>query len=216
MKYLKEFLQPISADYDRKTLILSGAAFLVTVVFAVYNGFLGSRYSSLWHGSVCIYYILLSLLRGILIAEDRGIRRSGIEDRGEAARRVFLATHAILLLLNAALVVPIALMARFEKPVEMTLIPAIAMAAYTMFRVVSASLHFKKKEKSGDLLVRELRTVDLIDALFSLMTLQNTLIVINDRGVDGAMRTLAAATSAVILAVILTISVRSMIRGARP
>ncbi len=211
MDNLKKFVKKTCSDYDRKTLSLSKVAFLITIVFAVYNGFLGLKYSSLWHGSICIYYVLLSLLRGILIAEDQRIIKNKSEKREEINRKVYLASHAILLLLNLSLVVPISLMAKFEKPVGMTLIPAIAMAAYTTFRIVFASIHYKWKEKSENLLVKELRTIDLIDALLSLMTLQNTLIVINNRGINHAMKLLPIVTSAIMLVIIVSISIRSFV-----
>ena len=45
--------------------------FAVTVAFALYNGILGAIYASIWHGSICLYYLLLSALRGILLSAVR-------------------------------------------------------------------------------------------------------------------------------------------------
>jgi len=65
-------------------------SFAATVLFAFYNGGLGIRYSSLWHGSICIYYILLSLLRGILLAAERKAGKKERELSENYRKRVFL------------------------------------------------------------------------------------------------------------------------------
>ena len=36
---------------------------LVTVLFALYNGFLGLYHGSIWYGTICLYYLLLAVLR---------------------------------------------------------------------------------------------------------------------------------------------------------
>jgi len=215
MNPLKKIAKHMLTDFDRNTLYLSNVAFLATVVFSVYNGFLGLKHSSLWHGSICIYYIILSLLRGTLLAENGRIKKSGNGDCGEKIRKVYLFTHAVLLLLNLSLVVPISMMAKFEMPVDMTLIPAIAMAAYTMFRIVFASVNYRWKEKSDNLIVKELRTIALIDAILAVMTLQNTLIVVSSDEAGQSMKTLPLFTNAVMLVLIIAISIRSFVREAK-
>ena len=44
----------------------TAGGFVSTLLFALYNGGLGVWYASLWYGSICAYYILLSLL-GLII-----------------------------------------------------------------------------------------------------------------------------------------------------
>lgn len=76
---------------NRPLLAARGAAggFVVTVLFALYNGCLGIWYSSLWHGSICIYYILLSLLRGILLVAERKAQKKSEKIAGNYRKRVF-------------------------------------------------------------------------------------------------------------------------------
>ncbi len=50
-----------------------------------------------------------------------------------------------------------------------------------------------------DCLVRLLRRINFIDALVSILVLQNTLIMVNSKGNNGNMLPLTAATSAVVL-----------------
>ena len=104
----------------------------MTLIFAFYNGYLGIRHASLWYGTICVYYILLTVLRGAIIAAAKRIDRY---DEQEAARnKAFLTISSLLLILNISLIVPLSIMVRQQKPVNMTLIPAITMAAYTTYK----------------------------------------------------------------------------------
>lgn len=51
--------------------------FAVTVAFALYNGILGAIYASVWHGSICLYYLLLSALRGFCCRRSAVRRANG-------------------------------------------------------------------------------------------------------------------------------------------
>ena len=122
----------------------------------------------------------------------------------------------MLLLLNVALIVPAALMVRQLKPVSLTLVPAISMAAYTTFRIVMASIHLKKRKLSSNCLVRLLRTINFIDALVAILTLQNTLIMVisDERGLS-KMLPFTAITSGAVWLFILVLSVLAIRRGIR-
>ena len=67
MNAVKRFLSRWKAEYDFKTYITATGSLSVTLLFALYNGFLGIYHASLWHGTICVYYILLTLLRGLII-----------------------------------------------------------------------------------------------------------------------------------------------------
>lgn len=95
----------------------------------------------------------------------------------------------------------------------MTLIPAITMAAYTTYKITMASINFKKGTGSPDILFKLLRTVNFIDALVSLLTLQHTLIMVNSKGKFIDMLPLTATTSGAILSAILILSIVTTVKG---
>ena len=117
------------------------------------------------------------------------------------------------MILNLSLIIPVSLMVRQQKPVNLTLIPAIAMAAYTTYKIIMASVNLKRRKRSSDSLVRLLRTINFIDALVSILTLQNTLIMVNSNGEDTALLPLTAATSAAVFLAVVLLSVAAMIKG---
>lgn len=90
------------------------------------------------------------------------------------------------------------------------------MAAYTTWKITMASIHVarQRRRSSGNILVAELRTVNFIDALVAILTLQNTLIMVNQNTADeNVMLPLSAASGAVIYAAIVCITVRMLWKG---
>ena len=178
-----------------------------SMAFALYNGVLGLVYRAPWNGSICVYYLLLAGIRGYLLINQR--RLAGLP-RSKARRmekRACANAAGALLVLNQALIAPIALMVRMERPVNMGLIPAIATAAYATWKITLASIRYRRRKRSADGFTAQLRTVALVDALVSVLTLQNTLIMVKSAGGGRSMLTLAALSSAVIFAGIVAISV---------
>lgn len=211
---MRAFLRTWREDYTYQTMTGAAASFGITAAFAVYHGYLGLRYGSVWHGSIGGFYLLLMAIRGsILLTEQRNRKRPEAK-RALCRRSAFLLSGMLLLVLDLALMVPVALMVTLDRPVRMGMIPAIAVAAYTTWKITMASIHIRRQKQnpSGNLLVTELRTVNFIDALVAVLTLQNTLIMVNGSE-KGEMLPLTAASSAVIYAVIVAITVRMLVKG---
>ena len=211
MKRIKIFLDRWRTDFDFKTVSSAFGSLAVTAVFALYNGFLGVYHASLWHGTSCVYYLVLVLLRGVIISTRKKTARRS--DRARFQKKLYMASAALLLLLNVCLVVPVALMVIRQRPVEMSLIPAIAMAAYTTYKIVMASVNLKRRKRSSNELIRLLRTISFIDALVSILSLQNTLLMVSTKGESVEMLHLSAITSAAIMLAVLAISIAAMRKG---
>lgn len=122
-------------------------------------------------------------------------------------------THILLLAINIALIVPIAVMIKGHRVVNLGMIPAIAMATYTTYRVAMAIINFRKSGKSNSPIIRELRNINLIDTLVSILLLQNTLIMVNDNGMTEDMATLSIISSTAIWLLMGVVSIVSLIRA---
>ena len=212
MPELKEYLTRWKDDYDFRTMVNATGSVLVTAIFALYNGFLGISHASAWHGGICIYYMLLILIRGIVIfSEYSNARRGGIK-AAEDRKRTFVSASALLLVMNLSLVAPFAMMVKQERPVSMTLVPAIAMAAYTVYKVTIAAMNLGTKNRSNNPLVWLLRRTNFMDALVSIATLQNTLIMVNTAGNKMTMLPLTAISSGLIWTVIVSLSILNLVQ----
>ena len=193
----------------RRALFAVAGSFAATVLFALYNGALGIAHSSVWHGSICAYYIQLSVLRGSLLAAGRKVKGEGPEEAVPYRRRVFYRTSGLLLVMDLALAAPVALMVMDRRPVRMGMIPAIASASYTTYKIAFASIGPRR----GGLFQRELHVIRLIDALVSVLILQNTLIVAVEGAISQRMFPVVAVSSAAISLLVFSISLVWIVRG---
>ncbi len=196
---------------ENRPLFATIGGFAATVLFALYNGGLGIWYSSPWHESICIYYILLSLLRGILLVAEWKAEKREQELAENYRKRVFCVTSGIVLAINVALTMPISLMVLDRRPIQTGLIPAIASAAYTTYKISAAVV--KLKRTNGTILEQELNMIRLVDALVSVLVLQNTLIIAVEGGIPPRLFRLAAISSAGIFLLVFAVPVAWFIRG---
>lgn len=212
MGTLSSLIEKWKTDYDFRTLISGALSLGVTSAFALYNGFLGIHHSSIWHGTICAYYLVLVLLRVLILSYAK---KSQINDAQAVQRRVYLISSILFFLLNLSLIVPVSIMTIQKKPVNMTIIPAIAMAAYTTYKIIMASLNFIRRKRTDNSLLRLLRVISFIEALVSIMTLQNTLIMVISRGGDPSMLGLSALANGAMMFIILLLSAGVLLNGIR-
>lgn len=200
---IKDFQKTWKSDYYFSTVFSSAISTLISIVFALYNGALGIVYQSWWHGLICVYYLLLATIRAILI-----------ETRRKNQKTIRMITYLLLLVMDVSLIGPIYVMVSGERSYTYGLIPAIAMAAYTTYRITISIVHFRKSRKKDNSLLFELRMINMTDALVAVLSLQNALIIANG-GMNEEMRTLTAWTSGGIYLVIVLITIMSFIKVQR-
>ena len=216
LKNVDVLLKTGKADYFRNTMLSSIISFGVTVLFALYHGYLGLLLSSVWHGSICVFYILLVVIRGSVFLAEKGNRSRDKLKQVERRQKTLVVSSVLLLTLDLLLILPIFLLVTMQKPVNIGLIPSIAMAAYTTYKITMASVHIRRQKRcsSGNILVTELRTINFIDAMVSVLTLQNTLIMVNQAKNDTSdMIALSAVSGAMIYIVIVAVTVGMLRQG---
>ncbi len=208
----KQLQKKWNKDYSFKTFVGAWFSLCLTVIFAAYHGYLGMGVSSIWHGSICVYYLLLVSVRGIVLHTEYVTRTEDADTQRLWRQKTFSISSAMLLAINIALIAPISLMVLMQKPTNMGLIPAIAMAAYTTYKITMAIVNMRRSRVYHPL-IHELRTINLIDAFVSILTLQNTLIMVNaDAGEGSGMITLSAVSSALIYLTIVIITIKLFLK----
>ncbi len=206
---ITRFWEVWKADYNFKTFATSALSSLIGIAFTIYNGFLGFYYSSIWNGSICVYYILLAVVRGLIVVYQRKTYDMSEELRRKHERKIFYLTHVIMFLMNVSLIIPIVVMIRGDRTYNLGMIPAITMATYTTYRIVMAIMHYSKSRRIDNVLIKELRTANLIDTLVAVVTLQNTMIIASAGEITEKMRTLSIVSSTAIWLIIVLLSVLS-------
>ena len=203
---LKDFLRSLREDYHFRTVYTTRISAFITFGFTVFNGMIGFLYRSVWNISICIYYVLLANVRRIIVRSQRKTVDKN-QDK-EIIKKTYAVTHIILILIDLALVVPISLMVIGARNYTYGMIPAIAMAAYTTYRMTMSIIHYLKSKRNENHFIRVIRTINLQDTLVSVLTLQNALIIANGDDMASMMR-LTMWTSAGIWGIILFFTVKS-------
>jgi len=184
----------------RKFLIILSLVF--TVLFSIYNRIIGAIKGSLWHEAISIYYFVLVLIKSIILLY---IYKSKNRNNDKL---VFGLVKILLLILNVLLIIPITLMILNKRLIEMTLILSIVVALYVTIKTTKVIINFVRKRKEANILLKELRTIDLMDVVVSILTLQNTLITVNGEGFDLALYYLTIGSSLLGLLVNLMLIIR--------
>lgn len=198
------------ADYQFKTLATSTLSALVGLGFTVFNVVLGIVYKSVWNISISVYYVLLAIVRGIVVHSQRKVNVADNQKKQEQYKRIYFKTHILMIFMDMCLIAPIVYMVIGERSYEYGLIPAIAMAAYTTYRITIGIINLGKSRKQENIFIKELRTVDLQDSLVAVLTLQNALIIANGSDMQ-SMLALTAWTSAGIWLMIVIFTVKSFL-----
>ncbi|MDE7083514.1 MAG: hypothetical protein K2O89_07430 [Clostridia bacterium] len=209
------FLKRIREDFEFRTYITSTVSFVVSLAFAAYNIFLGAAYKTVWNVGIAVYYLLLVGVRAFVGYKEIKFKKTGlsVEEKEERRKNVYLVQSITLFLIDLALTGPITIMVMQGKSVNYSEIPAIAVAAYSVFKIVTSSVSYAKTRKFSNLGVTALKNVNFIDALVSVLTLQYTLLMTFGDGIKGDMFTLCAVSSFAILALLIAVSVTNLVKA---
>ncbi len=208
-----KFIKRMKSDYTFRTFVFSALSFFVTVAFTAYNVFLAVVYKSPFNLGLSVYYALLLCIRLFVILSELRFNKAGYnnEQIESGRKKLFFMQSIMLFVIDLALVAPISMMVLQQKDVNYSEIPAIMIAAYTVYKIVTATINFIKTRKSTHLSVKILRNINFVDALVSVLSLQYTLIMTFNGGISGNMFTVCALSSFAIWAFIAVISVLTLI-----
>lgn len=212
MQLIERLINKIKEKYYIDEIKRHIVSIAVTFLFVIYNGFLAIKYSSVWYSTIGFYYFILVIIRSNIIICEKFISHK--KRQIFLRKRVYSVSSLFLLILNICLIIPIYIMVNKQKEVNMIIIPAIAMAAYT---TVKFSVRLFKLNKSTrrniNILFKLLNTTNFIDDLVSILNLQNTLIMIKSTDTNIDMFPFTAVSSGIIFTIIMYLSINVFIRG---
>lgn len=184
------------SDAGFRSVVLFSLSFIVNIAYALLCGVLGIALRASWYGMFSFYYLLLSALRcGLLAGAMRSRRRAAGDARGLLVSRwkLYRLCGAALFVLEFALAAAVTVMVAVGRPAPVSEVLAIASAAYTFYKVISAAVGFVKVRRLHDPLLQAFRNINLADAAVSLLSLQVTLVAVFSQGEGESMKPLNAA-----------------------
>ncbi len=177
---------------------------VVALAFAVYNGYLGIAHEYIFGASIAVYFAVLSVIYFIIV--DWNGQRSVQKTDGTHVRE-YIMSSALLLVADVLLVGPITLMVLQLRQFNLGMTAAIIVASYATYKVSAAVVNYVKTRKDFDVRTVSVRSVKLVDAMVSLLTLQNTLIVAKGSSAEQSTFVLTSWTSLALYVAIVTVSV---------
>ncbi len=196
-------------NHEFRGYFLSVLSLIMTVFFFAYNLYLGINYKLVWNVSVTFYYFILLIIRLIiLVSENRW--KTNQENVLKRKRMILLKfVNVLFVIIDLALLVPITLMVLGMKDANIGIIPAIAVATFTIFKITNAIINFLQTKKSNNIMFHVLKTINLKEAIVSVITLQNIMIMTFGEG--ESMIELMSYTSAGLLLLLIGISTYQII-----
>ena len=194
---IKKFFKKLKNDYNKRTVIFSFLSVIATICFTVYNGILGFLFESTRHISIFAYYVFLLLIKGILVF--------GITNKKAKTNqlRIVYTTFIILIVMTIAMIAPAFLLLLDKRTYNLGLIPSIASAAYTTYSIVVSILNMKKSKNADSPIIKQISLVNIVNALMSILVLQNTLILANGGYTDDLKKLSIASSVGIILLIII-------------
>ena len=119
-------------------------------------------------------------------------------------------TFALLIIMTIAMIAPAVLLVLDKRTYNLGLIPSIASAAYTTYSITMSIVNMKKAKTTDNPIINQIRLVNIINTLMSILVLQNTLILANG-GYTDSMKQLSMITSVCIIVLIIIIEIYEFI-----
>ena len=113
----------------------------------------------------------------------------------------------MLFFLDLSLAIPLTLMVLEQKNIQYSQTVAIANAAYAAYKLIMAIKNKKSANKSKNLSIKMLRFLNLKDALVAILSLQYTLIITFDKGINKNMQILCAISTFTIWLTLIIMSI---------
>lgn len=180
----REFTRLVLRNFGFRTVIFAIGSFLMSLLFSVFNAYLGIANRSIWYGALATFYISLALLRGGVLVYHKnkiGKKAQGKNDEYVKAK-VYRNSGVITLILNLALSSAIAQMIFSGEHFTYMGWTVFAYAAYAFYKITTSIIALIKAHKQTDLTVRAIRNINLVDALVSILALQTALLTMFSEG----------------------------------
>ena len=160
-------------DVNLRINISLYASLVLNISYSVFQLCLGLYHNSFWFYSMAVYYILLSLVRFYLVNYTKQYKPG---DKVLLEYKKYNFCGWIMLLMNTAVTVIIFFIIHFDRTFYHNQITTIALAAYTFLTFSLSIYNFVKYRKYNSPVYSAAKTINLICACVSMMTLTTTML----------------------------------------
>ncbi len=171
-----KFAKALMENYNFRTLVFALVSLVINVGFVLLHSVYAITSDSIWYGASAGYYFLLVVLKGVLFSADNKAKKL-TADRVEIVKwKNYRGCGIFLFVLELAMALVVLLMVLEQKPTAYSNVMAIALAAFTCYKVTFAIINVQKSFKNDDVLIKSFRNIGLAEAGVSLLSLQTALV----------------------------------------
>lgn len=206
-------VESLMTDADFRAKLSFSASSVLRVVWTVFNAIMGVTLQSAWHVTLAVYYLFLSVMRGLLVRRLRGGEDTA-RTRAEIATQ--RACGVMLIVLTVMLAGMTVLLNAHEGGFTYTGYLIYAMAAWTFYSLITNVARFVRvwRDKGAGLFDSSAYAVRLAEVLVSLFALEVAMLeAFSAPGQEAFDMAMIDAIGAVVL-VILALTGAGLIRRA--
>ena len=169
IKFLKshKLTNELLSNYGYRTFMFSIFSFALNIAYVIFQGILAFSTLSSWYISITAYYLILSLMKGNVFFSKKRAKDNDIKEA-----KTFRFTGIMFMFLTLALSGMIVLIYTSNMYFEYAGIMIFVAAAYTFLNLTLAIINIFKAKKQDDLHVENIRNINLVHAVFSIIVLQ--------------------------------------------
>ncbi len=174
-----EFTRNLRNNYYFRTLFFGACAFLCNVGYTVFLIVTAFRYRSVWYGAIGVYYILLSVARGGVLAQNRkDEKRYQYNALKLQTAKVGTYRYCAMMVLALAFSLTISVVelvfggSGFRHAVWLIFV----FGGVAIWKVAMGVFHFVRSTKMDDLVIRSVRYINLAVTLMSVLCLQTAIL----------------------------------------
>ncbi len=181
------------------------------VVYAIIKFAFSIYYSSVWFGSLAIYYLLLVIIRFALLRHSNK-NAFGVNMKSE--RKQYRMCGGMLLLINLALSYVAIMVIRGNESFQYVGYLIYAMAFYAFYSIIVAIVSVFKYRKYNSPVISAAKVLQLATALVAILSLESALLAQFDDSKDDKFRNImTGATAGGVCTIILIIAIYMIIHS---
>ena len=160
-------------DVRFRTEVSLGIGFTINLLYIVMKMVSGIYYRSIWFVALAVYYTLLAVMRLLLLCRKKWPKGKA---RQELELRRYRLCGCVLLLMNLALSGIVTFMVHQNRGYEYPGTLIYAMAAYSFYAVIIATINVVKFRRHGSPILSAAKAISLVAALVSILSLETAML----------------------------------------
>jgi len=209
-KYISRYLS--DAEFKARVSLYQGL--FINLLFVAFKFTMSLIYRSFWFGAVAVYYIILSMIRFILLRNERKISsKESKRERFAHGVRTYRLCGVLMFILNATMTGVIFQMIWQNKGYQYPWMIVYVAATYTFYSMTTAIINLVKYHKMDNPVLSAAKMLGFAGTLMSILTLQTVMLAEFGNGNDNFRQIMLTATGGSVSVIVFGMAIFMIIRA---